>query len=70
MGESTHGTDPSVQSSPGQPGVSSWTALHWWEQVLAKISPEALWVHGHPPFLWVAPQPCCAFPAWTSAPFL
>lgn len=28
MGESTHGTDPSVQSSPGQPGVSSWTAWH------------------------------------------
>lgn len=64
------GTDPSLQSSPGRPGVSSWTAWHWWQQVLAKISPEALWVRGHPPLLWMAPQPCCASPAWTSAPFL
>lgn len=45
-----------IPLSPGQPGVSSWTAWHWWEQVLAKIGPEGLWVHEHPPFLWMAPS--------------
>lgn len=42
----------------------SWTAWylflgsHWhcWEQVPAKLNPEAGWVCGHPPFLWMPPS--------------
>lgn len=50
-GESAWGIVPSVQSCPGQPGVPSWTAWHWWEKALAEISPNARWVQGLPPRL-------------------